>query len=803
MGCATQVGAIVLLGQAISVLLVFQVVHFFIRRIGQPRVISEILTGMLVGTVLSRIGPLGGEFEGASREVLGGVAKIGRTLYMFMIGLELDPAFLWQSSKRASLIMASTLCVSTVISLAFTPLVMDTLKTKIGYSRFVFLFTVIIAGTSAPTAIRAAAELKLATTDIGRLAITTSILSDMVVLLLVGINPGPSSVVASDIVHDSSLLVICLIVTLYVCRPVFRWLNRRNHGREINNFQFGVLIMGLLCLTMSGSEGSSEEIFFALFLGLAFPKTGKLGRSVVRRMRSPVHELLLPLLFAYGSMQADVRNIHGRDVGLVFATVVLSLVGKILGTTCVCRLLGIPWAQTTVMGLLLNVKGQVDLIILSRTVSTDKAEQEVLLVAILSAIINTVITPSMVMAIVKFERHSITGYKAVGLELLPPESEMRMLTAAHMTASLPSLLSLVEGIRGPFAFPTSVYFMQLIELTDSNASTVLQAEQDTSSSLRGRPVSLDPADSSVNAAAVAAIADYDEDENSGTTLASETRQIEMALNSFWQTTGISIRHVKAISGFSNMHEDICNGAEDLRASIIIMPFHKQQMVDGGMETVNEGHHSVNEKVLRHARCTVGILIDRGLGLAAQAPVAPGLLYQVGVLFFGGPDDREALAYAARMLDHPGVNLTVVRFLPSNEEEYGKALEMQAAIENKVMTKIREHERERAADNNYVAQFYTRYVAAGSVSYLEKYVANCVETANAMDELQSTYHLLLVGKGSSEGTPLTAGMADWVECPELGHIGDLLSSTDFGYPGSVLVVQQCRNNENAEDEDDFA
>lgn len=33
-----------------------------------------------------------------------------------------------------------------------------------------------------------------------------------------------------------------------------------------------------------------------------------------------------------------------------------------------------------------------------------------------------------------------------------------------------------------------------------------------------------------------------------------------------------------------------------------------------------------------------------------------------VLFFGGPDDREALELAGRMAEHPGVQLTVVRFL---------------------------------------------------------------------------------------------------------------------------------------------
>ena len=48
-------------------------------------------------------------------------------------------------------------------------------------------------------------------------------------------------------------------------------------------------------------------------------------------------------------------------------------------------------------------------------------------------------------------------------------------------------------------------------------------------------------------------------------------------------------------------------------------------------------------------------------------------------------------------------------------------------------------------------------------------------------------LFVVGK--VPGLPaLTAGMAEWSECPELGPIGDLLSSRDFQTTASVLVVQ---------------
>ena len=44
-------------------------------------------------------------------------------------------------------------------------------------------------------------------------------------------------------------------------------------------------------------------------------------------------------------------------------------------------------------------------------------------------------------------------------------------------------------------------------------------------------------------------------------------------------------------------------------------------------------------------------------------------------------------------------------------------------------------------------------------------------------------------GEEMSSPLTAGLTDWSECPELGAIGDLLASSDFAATVSVLVVQQ--------------
>lgn len=56
---------------------------------------------------------------------------------------------------------------------------------------------------------------------------------------------------------------------------------------------------------------------------------------------------------------------------------------------------------------------------------------------------------------------------------------------------------------------------------------------------------------------------------------------------------------------------------------------------------------------------------------------PGKITKAVMLFFGGPDDREALSLAARIGGHSHVELTVVRFLPS--EAWALELQRQAKL----------------------------------------------------------------------------------------------------------------------------
>ena len=78
-----------------------------------------------------------------------------------------------------------------------------------------------------------------------------------------------------------------------------------------------------------------------------------------------------------------------------------------------------------------------------------------------------------------------------------------------------------------------------------------------------------------------------------------------------------------------------------------------------VETLGHGWREVSRRVMNKAPCTVAVIVDRGFGENEEGGD------RVCVVFFGGPDDREALELGARMADHPAVKVTVIRFVENN------------------------------------------------------------------------------------------------------------------------------------------
>jgi hypothetical protein len=376
-------------------------------------------------------------------------------------------------------------------------------------------------------------------------------------------------------------------------------------------------------------------------------------------------------------------------------------------------------------------------------------------IMVMAAVIMTGIIMPIVTTIYRPAKRYIP-YKRRSLQSSKPDAELRVLVCIHTPRNVPTIINLLEASHPTKKSPICIYVLHLVELT-GRASAMLIVHNTRKS---GRPA-----------------------------LNRTQAQSDHIINAFenyeQHASCVSVQPLTAISPYSTMHEDICNLAEDKRVALIIIPFHKQQTVDGGMEATNPAFRMVNQNVLANAPCSVGILVDRGLNGSTRL-AANQVSHHVAVLFFGGPDDREALSYAWRMSKHPGISLTVLRFIPGDDA----ILDHPNLNDPRMLTvETNNIEREMQLDQELINEFQINISNDETIVYTEKVVNNGEETVGVIRTMESNHDLFIVGRGQGIISPLTAGLTDWSECPELGAIGDMLASSDFAATVSVLVVQQ--------------
>ena len=135
-------------------------------------------------------------------------------------------------------------------------------------------------------------------------------------------------------------------------------------------------------------------------------------------------------------------------------------------------------------------------------------------------------------------------------------------------------------------------------------------------------------------------------------------------------------------------------------------------------------------------------------------------------------------------------LAVIRFIPSeNAADLETLEEYVPGDSNGILSAISEYEKQKSLDDEFVENFRIRTSGDENILYREVVLNNGEETVTAIREMDYNYDLYVVGRGQKVLSPLTAGLNEWSDCPELGAIGDILVTSEFASSASVLVIQQ--------------
>ncbi|KAJ1262260.1 hypothetical protein BS78_09G093200 [Paspalum vaginatum] len=723
--------------QICIVVVLTRMLAFILRPLRQPRVIAEIIGGILLGpSVLGRNTLfLNMVFPKQSLTVLDTLANIGLLYFLFLVGLELDLRAIRHTGGTALVIAVAGISLPFIMGIGTSFVLQHTIVPGVMMGPFLVFMGVALSITAFPVLARILAELKLLTTDLGRMAMSAAAVNDVVAWVLlalaIALSGSGSSLVSVWVLLTGGGFIL---VAFYLLRPVLTWMARRSpEGEPVKELYICVTLAIVLAAGFATDTIGIHALFGAFIVGIIIPKDGPFAGVLLEKVEDLISCLFLPLYFVSSGLKTNVMTIRGGESWALLVLVVsTACIGKIGGTVIASLIVRMPLREALTLGFLMNTKGLVELIVLNIGKDRHVLNDEAFAILVLMALMTTFITTPVVMAIYKPARRG-TPYKNRAVQRTNPEDEFRMMACFHSTRNIPTIINLMESSRSTRKRGITVYAMHLIELSERSSaiSMVHKARRN------GMPF-------------------WNRRRNGD----GDGDQLVVAFETYQQLSRVSIRAMTAISDLHTIHEDIVASAHQKRVALIVLPFHKLHQMDGHMESLGDQYQHINQRVLHHAPCSVGILVDRGLGGTAQV-AASEVSYTIVVIFFGGRDDCEALAYGTRMVEHPGIALHVLRF------------PMQSAISD------------HATDDAFLEEFRTKVANRNeSVRYEEKKVGDKVEVVKAIKEA-GRCNLFLVG----QGTPCVP-LADWsMDCPELGPVGSYLALPEFSTVASVLVMKQ--------------
>ncbi|KAK8484666.1 hypothetical protein V6N11_038132 [Hibiscus sabdariffa] len=338
-----QICLVVALTRGLAVLL---------RLLRQPRVVAEIIGGILLGpSVLGRSKSyLEAIFPPKSHTVLDTLANIGLLFFLFLAGLEIDPKALRQTGKTALAIAVAGIAFPFALGIGSSILLRATISKGVNASAFLIFIGVALSITAFPVLAPAAVN-DVAAWILLALAVALS-----------GSNTSP--VVSLWVFLSGCAFVICLALTV---PPVFKWMADRCHdGEPVEETYICAILAIVLAAGFVTDAIGIHSMFGAFVVGVLFPKEGPFAHALVEKVEDLVSGLFLPLYFVSSGLKTNVATIQGlQSWGLLCLVIFTACIGKIVGTVVVSLSCKVPFREAVALGFLMNTKGLVELIVLN------------------------------------------------------------------------------------------------------------------------------------------------------------------------------------------------------------------------------------------------------------------------------------------------------------------------------------------------------------------------------------------------------------------------------------------------------
>jgi len=397
---------VLLLVLQFAVLLLFaRVFGEIAKRLGQPTVVGEILSGIILGpSFVSGLIPAIGErivpqtaVQGYLLEV---VSLIGAMFLLLITGLETDLQLIRRHAKTAAAVSLGGILVTFSSGFLLGRLLPDFLVAQPG-ERLVFsLFIATAMAISAiPVIAKVLMDLNLMRRDIGQTTIAAGMSDDTIGWILLAIVAGLAG--GQAITPGSVLQIVGSVFALMlVSFTVGRWLVKRllDFVQDEVTSDFRLLSLVVIMMFFWGALTQAlglEAMLGAFVMGILFAQMPRLPRSVHHLLEGVTMGIFAPIFFAVAGLKVNaIRLLDPQLLGITLAVIVIATIGKMIGTYGGARLVGKDHWSALSFGAGLNARGAIGIIIATIGLDLEILNQEMFSILVIMSMVTSLIAPA-------------------------------------------------------------------------------------------------------------------------------------------------------------------------------------------------------------------------------------------------------------------------------------------------------------------------------------------------------------------------------------------------------------------------
>ncbi|KAJ7228151.1 Sodium/hydrogen exchanger family-domain-containing protein [Mycena pura] len=677
--------------QVVIIIAMTQLLALILSRFRQPRVIAEVIGGVLLGpSVMGHIpGFTNAIFPINGMPLLTLTSTIGLVFFLFLVGLEIDVRVLKRNARASAFISIAGLIVPLGLGAALGVGVYREFTDQSVNFGYFLLFTAVAVGITAfPVLCRILTELKLLDTTVGVVTLSAGVGNDVVgwilLALTVALVNASTGLTALYVLLASAGFVVFL---LFPVRWGYVWLARRTGSLEQGSptpLMMTLTLIMILAAAFFTDIIGVHPIFGGFLAGLVIPHENGFAISLVEKLEDLISILFLPIYFALSGLKT---NLGLLNTGITWAYIVIiclvAFCSKFFACGATAYAFGFNWREAGAIGSLMSCKGLVELIVLNIGLQANILDGRTFSMFVLHAIILTVMTTPLTLFFYppQHRGHEVHGSAKQDGEAAARRSaseddiKTRFSIVLDKFEQLSAAMTLTQLLQPPSAEPPSyisdtstekkveanlpslphspmyhhrvnINALRLIEL--SNRTSDVMKSQEADYLLHNDPVvSVFRTFGHLSRLAVSATLSVVGLDEFPEAIAEHAAEADMVIVPWARgATSVLVEPDASASGGAagRMH-----GARNPFDGI----FHRTATQD---QTSSVVYSDFIRKVFARSPVDVALFVDRGLGAAA----APGGGEQRLFLpFIGGPDDRLALRFLVQLCTNPGVRGTVV------------------------------------------------------------------------------------------------------------------------------------------------